>query len=113
MTIDNMEAVLLVARGLYAAVGDYDIPNSTLNAMFIDESLLFVSTPDLAGPGVVAYMDMGQEVVILTQSNSGRWYCTVENAVTGAHHSSSFLPSTVDNPDGCRDATLTNPWSIL
>ncbi|MEE9228812.1 MAG: hypothetical protein V3U47_07555 [Acidimicrobiia bacterium] len=113
VTIDNMEAVLLVARDLYAAVGDYDIPNSTLNAMFIDESLLFVGTPDLAGPGVVAYMDMGQEVVILTQSASGRWYCTVENALTGAHHGSSFLPSTVDNPDGCRSVTLSNPWSIL
>ena len=113
VTIDNMEAVLLVARDLYAAAGDYDIPNSTLNAMFIDESLLFVSTPDLAGPGVVAYMDMDQEVVILTQSDSGRWYCTVENAATGAHHASSFLPSTVDNPEGCGDVTLTNPWSLL
>lgn len=112
-TIDNMEAVLLVARDLYAAVGDYDIPNSTLNAMFIDEELLFVSTPDLASEGVVAYMDMGQEVVILTQSESGRWYCTVENALTGAHHGSSFLPSTVDNPGGCRSVALANPWSLL
>ncbi len=113
VTIGNMEAVLLVARDLYAAVGDYDIPNSTLNAMFFDEALSFVSTPDLAGVGVVAYMDMGQEVAILTQSASGRWYCTVENALTGAHHASAFLPATVDTPTGCSSVTLTNPWSLL
>ncbi len=113
ITIANMEAVLLVARDLYAAVGDYDIPNSTLNAMFYDEALTFVSTPDLAGVGVVAYMDMGQEVAILTQSAGGRWYCTVENALTGAHHGSAFLPATVDNPAGCTSVTLTNPWSLL
>lgn len=112
-TIANMEAVLLVARDLYTAAGDYDVPNSTLNAMFYDESLVFVSTPDLASVGVVAYMDMGQEVVILTQSDSGRWYCTVENAVTGAHHASSFLPGTVDNPDGCESVVLASPWSLL
>ena len=113
VTIVNMEAVLLVARDLYAAVSDYDVPNSTLNAMFYDESLLFVGTPDLASEGVVAYMDMGQEVVILTQSASGRWYCTAENALTGAHHGSSFLPSTADNPDGRRSIALSNPWSLL
>lgn len=112
-TILNMEAVLLVARDLYAGAGDYDIPNSTLNAMFFDEALTFVSTPDLATVGVVAYMDMGQEVVILTQSPSGLWYCTVENALTGAHHGSSFLPSTVDNPDGCEAVVLADPWSLL
>ncbi len=108
-----MEEILLVARDLYAGAGDYDIPTSTLNAIFIDDALDFVGTPDQAGVGTFAYVDGGQEVHVVTQSASGRWYCFVDNAVTGAHFGSSFLPNTIDTPAGCRSVTLAVPWSLL
>lgn len=108
-----LEEVLLTARALYAGAGDYDVPTSTLNAIFIDDDLQFVATPDQAGVGVIAYVNNDQEVLILTQSNSEHWYCIVENAVTGAHFGASFLPDTVDTVGGCLSVSLASPWSPL
>ncbi len=111
--VNYMDDILEVARVLYAGAGDYDIPTSTLNAMFIDEEIELVGTPDQAGVNVFAYVDLGPELHVVTQSSSGHWYCFVENAVTGAHFGASFLPDTIDTPNGCRSVTLTDPWSVL
>lgn len=108
-----MEEVLLTARALYDGAGDYDVPTSTLNAIFIDDDLQFVATPDQAGVGIFAYVNNDQEVLILTQSESEHWYCIVENATTGAHYGASFLPGTIDTVDGCLSVDLTTPWSVL
>jgi hypothetical protein len=106
--IDLMNDTLALARTLYAGAGDYDIPTATLNAL--SDSVEWVGTADQAGEGKVAYVDADQELLILTQSASGRWYCIAEDATLGEHYGSAALASTVDTIAGCRSVTLTNPF---
>ena len=113
VAVGFMDEVLATARALYAGAGDYDVPTSTLNAIFIDDDLNFVATPDQAGVGIFAYVNDDQEVLIVTQSNSEHWYCIVENAATGAHFGAAYLPDTIDTVEGCRSVTLATPWSAL
>ncbi|MBT8164963.1 MAG: hypothetical protein HKO63_08435 [Acidimicrobiia bacterium] len=106
--IDLLNDTLDLARTLYAGAGDYDIPTATLNAL--SDDVEWVGTADQAGIGTIAYVDSDQELLIITQSNSGRWYCIAEDAVLGEHYGSAALAPTVDTIDGCRSVTLTNPF---
>ena len=106
--IDLLNDTLDLARTLYAGAGDYDIPTATLNAL--SDDVEWVGTADQAGIGKIAYVDSDQELLIITQSNSGRWYCIAEDAVLGEHYGSAALAPTVDTIDGCRSVTLTNPF---
>ncbi|MGI9647019.1 MAG: hypothetical protein ACR2OI_00725 [Acidimicrobiia bacterium] len=106
--IDLMNDTLALARTLYAGAGDYDIPTATLNAL--SDTVEWVGTADQAGEGKVAYVDADQELLILTQSASGRWYCIAEDAVLGEHYGSAALASSVDTIAGCRSVAMTNPF---
>lgn len=106
--IDLMNDTVELARDLYDDAGDYDIPTAALNAL--DDTVTWVGTTDLAGEGSVAYVDNDQEVLILTQSASGRWYCVAEDATIGAHYGSAAQAATIDTIAGCRSVTLTNPF---
>lgn len=106
--IDLMNDTLVLARDLYDGAGDYDIPTATLNAL--SDEVEWVGTADLAGEGSIAYVDNDQEVLILTQSASDRWYCIAEDATLGAHYGTAALPSTIDTIAGCRSVTLTVPF---
>jgi hypothetical protein len=106
--IDLLNDTLALARTLYAGAGDYDIPTATLNAL--SDDVEWVGTSDQAGMGTIAYVDADQELLIITQSNSGRWYCIAEDAILGEHYGSSALAPTIDTIDGCRAVTLTNPF---
>jgi hypothetical protein len=110
-TIELLEDTLVLARALYAGAGDYDIPTSALNE--ITSTASFVESAAEAGPGVVAYDDADQEVLIVTQSGSGRWYCIAEDAGLGAHYGSAFYLDTVDTLAGCRSVSLAVDWSAL
>lgn len=106
--IDLMNDTVALARDLYDDAGDYDIPTAALNAL--DDEVTWVGTTDLAGEGSVAYVDNDQEVLILTQSSSGRWYCVAEDATVGAHYGSAAQAATIDTMAGCRSVTLANPF---
>ena len=106
--IDLLNDTLDLARTLYAGAGDYDIPTATLNAL--SDDVEWVGTADQAGMGKIAYVDGDQELLIITQSDSGRWYCIAEDATLGEHYGSAALAPTVDTIDGCRSVTLTNPF---
>jgi hypothetical protein len=106
-----LEETLILARALYAGAGDYDIPTSALNE--ITDTASFVESATNAAPNVVAYDDADQEVLIVTQSGSGRWYCIAEDAALGAHYGSAFNLDTVDTLAGCRSVSLAVPWSAL
>ena len=110
-TATLLEDTLILARALYAGAGDYDIPTSALNE--ITDTASFVESAVEAGPSVVAYDDAGQEVLIVTQSGSGRWYCIAEDAALGPHYGSAFELETVDTLAGCRSVSLAVPWSVL
>ena len=106
--IDLLNDTLDLARTLYAGAGDYDIPTATLNAL--SDDVEWVGTADQAGMGKIAYVDGDQELLIITQSDSGRWYCIAEDATLGEHYGSAALAPTVDTIDGCRSVTLTAPF---
>lgn len=106
--IDLMNDTLALARTLYAGAGDYDIPTATLNAL--SDDVEWVGTADQAGEGKVAYVDADQELLILTQSASGRWYCIAEDAVLGEHYGRAALAPTVDTIPGCRSVAMSNPF---
>jgi hypothetical protein len=106
--IGLMNDTLDLARALYGGAGDYDIPTATLNAL--SDDVEWVGTTNLAGEGKVAYVDHDQEVLVLTQSSSGRWYCIAEDATLGAHYGSAALASTIDTIAGCRSVTMTVPF---
>ena len=106
--IDLLNDTLDLARTLYAGAGDYDIPTATLNAL--SDDVEWVGTADQAGMGKIAYVDGDQELLIITQSDSGRWYCIAEDATLGEHYGSAELAPTVDTIDGCRSVTLTAPF---
>ena len=106
--IDLMNDTLDLARSLYASAGDYDIPTATLNAL--SDDVEWVGTADQAGEGAVAYVDNDQELLVITQSASGRWYCIAEDAVLGEHYGSAALAQTIDTIAGCRSVTMTNPF---
>ena len=106
--IDLLGATLGLARSLYAGAGDYDIPTATLNAL--DDTVEWVETAAEAGENKVAYVDDDQELLIITQSSSGRWYCIAEDAAIGAHYASAAQPGTIDTIAGCRGVTLTVPF---
>jgi len=106
--IDLMNDTLALARTLYAGAGDYDIPTATLNAL--SDDVEWVGTADQAGEGKVAYVDADQELLIITQSASGRWYCIAEDAILGEHYGSAALAPTVDTIAGCRAVTMSNPF---
>lgn len=109
--ITLLEDTLLLARDLYDGAGDYDIPISALNEISTEAE--FVESADEASNGIVAYDDTDQEVLIVTQSASGRWYCIAEDAALGAHYGSAFYLDTIDSLAGCRSVTLAVPWSTL
>ena len=106
--IDLLNDTLTLARTLYAGAGDYDIPTATLNAL--SDDVEWVGTADQAGMGTIAYVDSDQELLIITQSNSGRWYCIAEDAILGEHYGRAALAPTIDTIDGCRAVALTNPF---
>ncbi|MDH3605536.1 MAG: hypothetical protein OER12_00910 [Acidimicrobiia bacterium] len=106
--IDLMNDTLTLARSLYLGAGDYDIPTATLNAL--SDDVEWVGTADQAGTGKVAYVDNDQELLIITQSASGRWYCIAEDALLGEHYGSAALAPTVDTIDGCRSVLMSNPF---
>ncbi|MGI9610543.1 MAG: hypothetical protein ACR2NL_09660, partial [Acidimicrobiia bacterium] len=106
--IDLLNDTLALARTLYGGAGDYDIPTATLNAL--SDDVEWVGTADQAGIGKIAYVDADQELLIITQSSSGRWYCIAEDAILGEHYGSASLAPTVDTIDGCRAVTLTTPF---
>lgn len=106
--IGLLNDTLDLARALYAGAGDYDIPTATLNAL--SDDVEWVGTADQAGEGKIAYVDNDQELLILTQSSSGRWYCIAEDATLGAHYGSAALASTVDTNAGCRAVTMSVPF---
>ena len=106
--IGLLNDTLGLARALYASAGDYDIPTATLNAL--SDDVEWVGTADQAGEGAIAYVDNDQELLIVTQSASGRWYCIAEDATLGEHYGTAALPSTIDTIAGCRGVTLTVPF---
>ncbi len=108
--IDLLNDTLLLARVLYVGAGDYDIPTSALNE--ISETASFVEDVGEAGVGMVAYVDDDQEVLIVTQSGSGLWYCIAEDAAGGAHFATAFYLETVNTLAGCRSVVLAVPWSV-
>jgi hypothetical protein len=105
---DLMNDTLALARTLYASAGDYDIPTAALNAL--SEDVEWAGTADQAGVGTIAYVDNDQELLIVTQSASGRWYCIAEDAVLGAHYGAAALAATIDTIAGCRSVTMSNPF---
>lgn len=106
--IDLLNDTLTLARSLYASAGDYDIPTAALNAL--SEDVEWVGTADQAGIGTIAYVDNDQELLVVTQSNSGRWYCIAEDALLGEHYGAAALAPTVDTIPGCRAVTMSNPF---
>jgi hypothetical protein len=106
--IGLLNDTLALARSLYASAGDYDIPTAALNAL--SEDVEWVGTADQAGIGTIAYVDNDQELLIVTRSNSGRWYCIAEDALLGEHYGAAALAPTVDTIPGCRSVTMSNPF---
>ncbi|NNC93145.1 MAG: hypothetical protein HKN80_11720 [Acidimicrobiia bacterium] len=105
---DLMNDTLALARSLYASAGDYDIPTAALNAL--SDDVTWVGTADQAKVGTIAYVDNDQELLIVTESASGRWYCIAEDAILGEHYGAAALAATVDTIDGCRSVTMSNPF---
>lgn len=104
----NLHSALALARQLYEDAGDYDIPIPTLEAL--EPGFPWVASSNLAEGGAVAYVNDGQQLLLVSQSFSGRWYCIAEEAGKPAVYASGAFAATVDTYAGCQSVTLANPW---